>query len=561
MNPEYEPADRAHQTAARAYDKWCRREASNRVQDWLEAEQEIRQLQILTRSVAELETQVEAAGETTLSRQLAATEARLRNLLAECWQADRRLVAEHTVTRFLTESADFSESGPRILRTICEALEWDVGVFWMRDRAAQVLRCVEVWHGAAIEVGEFAHACQDQTFAPGVGLPGHIWASGQPAWIPVLSQDRSFLRGASAAQNGLQGGIGFPIGDGVEFLGVMEFFHREVRQPGHELFAMMSGIGGQISQFIQRRRAETRLQREDEQRRLAREIQEGLSPKSAPPLTGFAIGARSWPCYDVGGDYFDAFLMRDGSLVLVIGDASGHSIGSALVMAGTRAYIRAFALTCTDPGTILTLANQRLCEDLSGSHFVTLFLGRLEPRTGSLTYAGAGHCPGYIVSPTGQITATLISQGLPLGIDAAGSYPSATVTQLAAGELLFLYTDGIVEAGARGSNGLFGIQRVLNTVRAHCTENPEQILDALHRAVSEFSPRGDQGDDMTAILITTTPGHPPHPDVGVLASGYQVRRQLAVLPASLENSNEARSVSEPDWSQHYSLGAGKLRCD
>jgi hypothetical protein len=203
----------------------------------------------------------------------------------------------------------------------------------------------------------------------------------------------------------------------------------------------------------------------------------------------------------VGGDYFDAFLMRDGSLALVIGDASGHAIGPALVIAETRAYIRAFAMTSADPGTILTLANQRLCEDLPGSHFVTLFLGRLDPRTGSLSYAGAGHCPGYVLSPAGQIRATLLSQGLPLSIDSAGRYPSGSVNQLAAGELLFLYTDGLVEAGSSGSVGLFGIERTLDVLRAHWTETPDQILDAICRAASDFSPGCEQSDDMTAILV------------------------------------------------------------
>ena len=295
--------------------------------------------------MAELETQAELAKQSDLSRQLAETESRLRSLLAERKQADRRLVAEHAVTRFLMESAEFSKSGPRILQAICEALAWDVGVFWMLDRPANVLRCVEVWHAPGVDVGAFAEASHSCTFATGVGLPGRVWASGSPAWIPVVSQDASFLRATFAAQNGLRGGIGFPIHNSVEFLGVMEFFSREARQPDRELFEMMSGIGNQITQFIQRSRAEARLHREDEQRLLAREIQEGLLPKSSPPLPGFTIGARSWPCYDVGGDYFDAFLMTDGSLALVIGDASGHAIGPALVIAETRAYIRAFATT------------------------------------------------------------------------------------------------------------------------------------------------------------------------------------------------------------------------
>jgi serine phosphatase RsbU (regulator of sigma subunit) len=508
MNSESDQIDHAKQIATRAYDKGARRDGGSHLQDWLDAEEEIRRLQILTRRVAEVEARAEVAKETDLSRQLAETESRLRSLLAERKQAERRLIAEHAVARFLSESSEFSECGPRILRAICEALEWDVGVFWMLDRAANVLRCVEVWHVPAVEVGAFAQASRDLAFATGVGLPGRIWASGSPVWIPVVTQDSTFLRAASAAHNGLHGGIGFPIHDGVEFLGVMEFFSREVRQPGQELLTMMSVIGGQISQSIQRRRAETRLRREDEQRLVARQIQEGLLPNSAPLLTGFTIGARSWPCYDVGGDYFDAFLMSDGSLALVIGDASGHAIGPALVIAETRAYIRAFAMTSTDPSSILALTNQRLCEDLASRHFVTLFFGRLDPCTGSLSYAGAGHCPGYVLSPEGHIKATLTSKGMPLGVNSASDYPLGPAARLSAGDLLFLYTDGVVEAGSAGSVEQFGIERTLTILRAHRTETPDQILDAIYRAARDFSPLCDQGDDITAILVKAEAGNP-----------------------------------------------------
>lgn len=501
MDSEFGQSNRAELIAARAHDKSVRQETGNQLRDWLDAEQEVGRLQILTRRVAELEAQAELA-KTDLSCQLAETESRLRSLLAERKQANRRLVAEHAVARFLMESAEFRKSGPRILQAICEALAWDAGVFWTLDRAADVLRCIEVWHAPGVDVGAFAESSRALTFAAGAGLPGRVWASGGPAWIPDVAQDADFVRAPFAAQHGLRGGIGFPIHSGAEFLGVMEFFSRGVQPPDRGLIEMMSGIGNQISQFIQRSRAEARLHREDEQRLVAREIQEGLLPKSWPPLPGFTIGARSWPCYDVGGDYFDAFLMSDGSLALVIGDASGHAIGPALVIAETRAYIRAFATTSTDPSTILTLANQRLCEDLKLSHFVTLFFGRLDPRTGSLIHAGAGHCPGYVLSPAGQIKATLTSKGLPLGIDLAANYPLGPAAQLASGDRLFLYTDGIVEASSAGSREQFGIERALDILRAHWEETPDQILGAIYSATRDFSSRGDQSDDITAILVT-----------------------------------------------------------
>jgi sigma-B regulation protein RsbU (phosphoserine phosphatase) len=244
-------------------------------------------------------------------------------------------------------------------------------------------------------------------------------------------------------------------------------------------------------------------------------------PKSAPLLPGFTIGAKSWPCYDVGGDYFDTFLMSDGSLALVIGDASGHAIGPALVIAETRAYIRAFAMTSADPSAILTLTNQRLCEDLSGSHFVTLFSGGWILARHSLSYAGAGHCPGYVLSPEGQIKATLTSKGMPLGIESA-QLSSGPAVQLAAGDLLFLYTDGIVEAGAPDSGGsVWHGTYAGNVLRAHQQETPDQILAAIYRAARDFSPLGDQGDDITAMLVRVD-ASPPRWDQPLDAVGRLV---------------------------------------
>jgi sigma-B regulation protein RsbU (phosphoserine phosphatase) len=213
--------------------------------------------------------------------------------------------------------------------------------------------------------------------------------------------------------------------------------------------------------------------------------------------------------------------MRDGSLALVIGDASGHAIGPALVIAETRAYIRAFAMTSTDPSTILTLANQRLCEDLDSSHFVTLFFGRLDPRTGSLSYAGAGHCPGYALGPEGQIKATLTSKGIPLGIDSATNYPLGPTAQLATGDSLFLYTDGILEAGSAAEQ--FGIERALDILRAHRKETPDQIIEALYRAVRDFTPLRNQTDDITAILLQVEAGRPESvvPSSGAVSIGKE----------------------------------------
>jgi sigma-B regulation protein RsbU (phosphoserine phosphatase) len=168
-------------------------------------------------------------------------------------------------------------------------------------------------------------------------------------------------------------------------------------------------------------------------------------------------------------------------------------------MAETRAYLRAFALTCADVGTLLTRSNQRLAGDLVGDHFVTLFLLRLDPGTRSLLYASAGHCPGYVLDRRGRTKAVLASTGCPLGIDLANEFPAGAPTTLEPGDLVLLFTDGIVEAMPPDGKQ-FGVERTLDIVRAHQQEAPEAILDALFLAVGDFS--GHQlHDDITAVIL------------------------------------------------------------
>jgi sigma-B regulation protein RsbU (phosphoserine phosphatase) len=171
------------------------------------------------------------------------------------------------------------------------------------------------------------------------------------------------------------------------------------------------------------------------------------------------------------------------------------------MIAGARAYLRALALTSTDLGEILTLTNRRLVEDLEIGHFVTLLLAMLDPRTNCLTYAGAGHCPGYVLDGGGQTKAVLCGEGLPLGVDSDGKFPVSPAVTLEPGDLLFLYTDGITEACSSPECGLFGIDRALSIVAEHRLETPARILDVLFRAVSDFCEPKGQIDDATAIII------------------------------------------------------------
>jgi PAS domain S-box-containing protein len=175
--------------------------------------------------------------------------------------ANRRITAEHITARVLLEAATIEEAAPRILAAICEALGWEHGALWTLDRQSDVLRCVHIWTSPSMQFPDFTSISRSATFARGVGLPGRVWASGQPAWIPDVTRDSNFPRAPVAAREGLHAAFGFPVLLRSEVLSVMEFFSREIRQPDEDLLSTLTAVGSQIGMFIDRRRAQEELDR------------------------------------------------------------------------------------------------------------------------------------------------------------------------------------------------------------------------------------------------------------------------------------------------------------
>ena len=167
-------------------------------------------------------------------------------------QKDRRLSAHYAVTNVLADSTSLTHAGPHILEVICETLGWAFGGIWEIDEGSNCLRCVHVYHPPSTHLDEFEQISKQATFPPGVGLPGRVWESGQPAWIIDVVNDPNFPRAPIAAKEGLHTGFAFPIKLGPTVLGVMEFFHRETQEPDKELLQMLGAIGMQMGQFIQR---------------------------------------------------------------------------------------------------------------------------------------------------------------------------------------------------------------------------------------------------------------------------------------------------------------------
>jgi PAS domain S-box-containing protein len=176
-------------------------------------------------------------------------------------RASRRLTAEYVAARALAESASLADAAPRVLQAMCDALDWDYGALWNVDAGGGVLRCVETWHLPGVSVPDFEAACRHTVFAKGVGLPGRVWVSGEPAWIPDVVDDANFPRAAIARREGLHGAFAMPILTRDHVVGVMEFFSREIREPDEDLLRMLTQVGTHIGQFLERKRAEEELER------------------------------------------------------------------------------------------------------------------------------------------------------------------------------------------------------------------------------------------------------------------------------------------------------------
>jgi len=269
------------------------------------------------------------------------------------------------------------------------------------------------------------------------------------------------------------------------------------------LTRLVPAVQRELREAIERRerkRAEGALRDTQEQFRVAREIQQRLFPKVAPPFGPFEMAGASYPAEATGGDYFDYLPMVDGSLGIVVADVTGHGVGPALLMAETRAYLRTLVTTVPDVGDILTRANRILAEDVDFERFVTLLLLKLNAKSPSLIYTSAGHPTGYVLKEDGEVKALLKRTGAPLGLQQKTPYTAAPAISLSPGDVVLIPTDGIEEA-VSPKNELFGTQRLLEVARQHRHKTAHEILEALFSAVREFSKDQPQSDDLTVVVI------------------------------------------------------------
>jgi sigma-B regulation protein RsbU (phosphoserine phosphatase) len=243
---------------------------------------------------------------------------------------------------------------------------------------------------------------------------------------------------------------------------------------------------------------------------IARSIQQSLLPHGFPPFAGseaLDVAATMQPARNVGGDFYDYFLIDPERLGVVIGDVSGKGVPAAIFMAMTRTALKAVALRGEPPGDCLHEINAFLCRENQAELFVTIFYGILNFRTGEFLYSNGGHNPPYRLAPSGQ-AATLAtdSSGTVLGLFEGASYATCQ-TLLQSGDALVLYTDGVTEAADLQGN-MLGPQRLQAFLQRSGTLPTADLIQGVLTVVQEFVAVAPQSDDVTALAVRYQGGAP-----------------------------------------------------
>jgi PAS domain S-box-containing protein len=191
----------------------------------------------------------------------------LEQEIADRQQAEERLSLQSAIALILSQSDSFPEATPKLLQTICSHLGWDWGELWGFNQddfdsqsnpylSTVPLHCLQIWHSPALRCPEFEAKTWQNSFLPGEGLPGRVWATQKATWIEDATRDNNFLRRSDAQKEGLHGAFAFPIRLEGQILGVFAFFNRNIHQPQSEWLQLFETLGSQIGQFVARKRTE-----------------------------------------------------------------------------------------------------------------------------------------------------------------------------------------------------------------------------------------------------------------------------------------------------------------
>ena len=247
------------------------------------------------------------------------------------------------------------------------------------------------------------------------------------------------------------------------------------------------------------RQLEEKQARIDDDLRTARVLQSAILPTDFSGYSRTAIAAAMRPALEMSGDFYDVFPIEGGRLGLVVADVSGKGVASAFFMAVTRTMLRNAALGGIAPAECIMRVNEALCRENPVDMFVTVFYGELEEASGIVQFVNAGHCEPIVVRAGGSVELLKRAGNPPLGVIGGRTFAESGVT-LAPGDMLFLYTDGVTEAGNREGE-MFRMPRLLETVQRLADRSPQDLMLSVIEGVESFSAGTLQADDITCLVV------------------------------------------------------------
>ena len=323
----------------------------------------------------------------------------------------------------------------------------------------------------------------------GRGFAGTVAASRKA--VSIYDVDHSMVLNPILRQKGVRSLLGVPLVVQGETLGVLHVGTLQHRRFTAEDESLLQLVGDRVALAINAGLYER-------ERAIARTLQRSFLPEKLPDLAGFSLAARylAAPGGDVGGDWYDAFFLPEGSLALAIGDVIGRGLGAASVMGKLRNALRAYALELSSPSDVLQRMN-RLLQHLDPEEMATVLYGTIDPADLTFRFSSAGHMGPIIRDPDGNVRLRNAEGGPPLG--APSGWPFADdVEQLRPGSSVILYTDGLVERRDVSLDDRF--QWLSDLCRAGL--DPEQRCQ---RFVDELTADGKIDDDVAFLVIQADP--------------------------------------------------------
>jgi serine phosphatase RsbU (regulator of sigma subunit) len=392
----------------------------------------------------------------------------------------------------LLSSSTLEQTLEQIVSLVFEAVPADRCLLMMRDEHSEDLKvAVARLRDRVGEVGEIRVSRN---------VMDEVVIRGKSVLTSDAQHDPRFASGTVVLQ-GVRSVLAVPLGVSEKVFGIIyadspiaEGRFTEDHLKVLTTLASVAAIRVENARLVEARLQQERLERELQ---LAMEIQQRFQPTAPPVVPGYELQGISFPCYEIGGDYYDFIRREDGRLVIALGDVSGKGTAAALLMSSLHAAIHAQTGSHDTLVQTISAVNRYLAENIPPNRFVTLFYAELDPDSGALSFLNAGHNPPLIVHSAGTVE-QLASGGLPLGIKADADYREGR-THLQMGDVLVIYSDGVTEA-ASPSGEEFGPTRLYEVVSRNVDASAAGIRDRIESALTKFSQGTQAADDITLVI-------------------------------------------------------------